>query len=336
MQPNPLVSVIVPNYNYATTLRLCLRALAAQTYRSIEVIVVDDCSTDDSVTVAESFGVRVLRTPRNSGPSVARNLGAAAADGEVLMFVDSDVALADDAVATSVAILRDDPGIGAVCGNYDTEPLIAGGLVKDYRNLYRHWWFARAEGDITGFLSSAILAMPAAVWAEVGPWNPRLTQSEGADVGERLTRRYRVRMTSRVIGRHDDDANLRVALSKVFTRTRVHIPFFLDRRRVVGVVTSAESGTGLACWLAAASSPAPLLLGAGWVLLPLLLLATWGFSDRRMYRFVWRLRGPRYTAAYAAAHLLVTLTIGVGVAAGLAQWLGSRRFRRLYEQEAVA
>ncbi|MFE9657834.1 glycosyltransferase family 2 protein [Micromonospora sp. NPDC006431] len=333
----PLVSVIVPNYNYARTLRLCLEGLGRQTHRPLEVIVVDDGSTDDSVAVAHSFpGVRLLRTPVNSGPSVARNLGAEAAAGEVLMFVDSDVALAPDAVATAVAILRDEPGVGAVCGNYDTVPLIDGTFTKDYRNLYRHWYFRAAEGSITGFLSTAILAVPARIWAEVGPFNPRLTQSEGADVSERLTDRYEVRMTSRVIGRHDDDATLRIALGKVFTRTRVHIPFFLHRRRVVGVVTSAESGTGLASWLAAATAPLPLLAGPAWTAVPVLLLMLWLFSDARMYRYVRQVRGPRYTVAFAGLHLVVSLTIGVGVAVGLLQWLLSRRFRRLYEEPAVA
>ncbi|MBO4204962.1 glycosyltransferase family A protein [Micromonospora echinofusca] len=332
----PLVSVIVPNYNYATVLRLCLRALTEQTHPALEVIVVDDCSTDDSVAVARSFpDVTVLRTPTNSGPSTARNIGAEAARGEILMFVDSDVALAPDAVATALAVLDSDPRIGAVCGNYDTVPLVRDSLVKDYRNLYRHWYFKIAEGSITGFLSTAILAIPARIWAEVGPWNPRLDQSEGADVGERLTDRYEVRMTSSVIGRHDDDANLRIAVYKVFTRTRVHIPFFLNRRRVVGVVTSAESGTGLASWLAAATAPLPLLFGAAWAVLPALLLLVWLASDGRMYRYVWRIRGLPYTAFFAAMHLLVNLTIGVGVAAGLVQWACSRRFRRLYDQEAV-
>ncbi|SCL33631.1 Glycosyl transferase family 2 [Micromonospora nigra] len=336
MRTAPLVSVIVPNYNYAQPLRHCLAALAAQTHGPLEVIVVDDGSTDDSVAVADSFGVRVLRTPVNSGPSVARNIGAEAARGEILMFVDSDVALAPDAVANAVAILAAEPGVGAVCGNYDTVPMTPGGVVRDYRNLYRHWWFRIAEGSITGFMSTAIVAVPSRVWDEVGPWNPRLTQSEGADVVERLTARYEVRMTSTVLGRHDDDATLRIALSKVFTRTRVHIPFFLHRRRVVGVVTSAESGTGLASWLAAATAPLPLVAGPVWAALPALLLLAWLLSDARMYRFVLRTRGLPFTVVYAALHLLVNLTIGVGVAAGLVQWLVSRRFRRLYEEQAVA
>ncbi|GAB3845310.1 hypothetical protein GCM10029963_23440 [Micromonospora andamanensis] len=63
----PLVSVIVPNYNYARALHLCLDSLRAQTYPHLEIIVVDDCSTDDSVAVAEAHGARVTRTPYNGG-----------------------------------------------------------------------------------------------------------------------------------------------------------------------------------------------------------------------------------------------------------------------------
>ena len=97
MSDKPLVSVIIPNYNYAKTLRLTLGSVRAQTYPALEVIVVDDGSTDDSIAVAESFGVTVLRTPSNGGCASARNLGVRHSSGEILFFLDSDVALAPTA-----------------------------------------------------------------------------------------------------------------------------------------------------------------------------------------------------------------------------------------------
>src|SRR4051794_17524977 len=106
---NPLVSVIVPNYNYATSLELCLRAIQDQTYQPIEVVMVDDCSTDDSVAVAERLGVKVISTGRNQGAAVARNLGVARTSGEILVFVDSDVAIYPDAVEVAVRMLETDP-----------------------------------------------------------------------------------------------------------------------------------------------------------------------------------------------------------------------------------
>ncbi|GAA3815602.1 hypothetical protein GCM10022226_40450 [Sphaerisporangium flaviroseum] len=344
MEPRPLVSVIVPNHDYGHVLALCLRAVKEQTYSPIEIICVDDHSTDDSVRVAESLGVRVISTPANSGgASVPRNLGAEHARGEILFFLDSDVALAPEAVAAAVAILRSDPEIGAVCGNFDPVPLIRDKLIKDYRNLFRHYWLRANEGPISGFLPSAMIAIPADVWAEVGPWNPHLTQSEGADVGERLADRYEVRLTSAVHGRHDDDATLGIALWKVFYRTRVQVPFFLQRRYAAGVVASPEAGASLAAALAVTTLPAPLLAGALWpaalpagalwpAVLPALLFATWLAIDRRMYRYVFASRGPAFGLYFVAMHFLVNLTIAAGAAVGIAQWLTSRSFRRMYRK----
>ncbi|WP_424533224.1 glycosyltransferase family 2 protein [Sphaerisporangium viridialbum] len=331
MASAPLVSVIVPNYNYGNVLAQCLKAVKAQTYSPLEIIYVDDCSTDDSVEVARSLGVRVLSTPRNSGVSVARNLGADHARGEVLFFLDSDVGLAPDAVAEAVALLGSDPGIGAVCGNYEPVPLNRDSLVKEYRTLYRHYWYRVAEGPIKGFLPVAIIAIPAAVWAEVGPWNPELLQTEGADVGERLTDRYEVRLTSAVRGRHDDDATVRVALRKVFTRTRLHVPFFLQRQYAPGVVGSPESAASLAAALTAATLPVPLLTGAAWTAaLPVLMFAACLAIDRRMYRFVFARRKAGFGLFFVGMHFLVNLTIAAGAGVGILQWLTSRSYRRLY------
>ncbi len=87
------VSVIVPAYNAAETLPLCLAALAAQDYphEKYEVIVVDDGSTDATAALARAAGVRVITQP-NAGPAAARNTGAAAATGDLLLFTDADCA----------------------------------------------------------------------------------------------------------------------------------------------------------------------------------------------------------------------------------------------------
>ncbi|WP_066361852.1 glycosyltransferase family 2 protein [Herbidospora mongoliensis] len=329
----PLVSVIIPNYNYGYVLGQCLESVRAQTYPNVEIVLVDDCSTDDSVAVARSMGVEPLSTSRNGGVSVARNLGVEHARGEVLFFLDSDVALAPDAVAEAVALLAADPEVGAVCGNYEAVPLHRGNLIREYRTLYRHYWYLVAEGPITGFLPVAIIAVPAAVWAEVGPWTAALTQSEGADVGERLAARYKVILTSAVRGRHDDDATLRIAMGKVFTRTRVHVPFFLQRRYAAGVIGSPESGASLAAALTAATLPVPLLTGLSWTaVLPVLLFLSFLGVDRRMYRYVLASRGVAFTLVFVALHFVINLTIAAGAGTGILQWLTSRSFRRLYDR----
>src|ERR1044071_1505350 len=85
------ISVIVPVYNSAGYLRSCLEHLRRSTLSDYECIVVDDGSTDDSSKIASEFGFRVLTTGCRRGPAFARNLGARAATGDILFFIDADV-----------------------------------------------------------------------------------------------------------------------------------------------------------------------------------------------------------------------------------------------------
>lgn len=91
----PLVSVIVPAWNAAATLPTALESLAQQTWEALEVIVVDDCSSDGTDAVVERFAqrdrrFRLLRLPSNQGAYVARNSGLAAARGDFITTHDSD------------------------------------------------------------------------------------------------------------------------------------------------------------------------------------------------------------------------------------------------------
>lgn len=87
----PSISVVIPCYNAAAFLRATIESILGQTQPVLEVIVVDDGSTDDSANIAESFGppVRVIRQP-NQGESAARNRGIEAAGGDWVAFLDAD------------------------------------------------------------------------------------------------------------------------------------------------------------------------------------------------------------------------------------------------------
>jgi mycofactocin system glycosyltransferase len=88
----PLVSVIIPVYNRPQEIRQCLTSLQALDYPAdkIEVIVVDDGSSDYTPAVVRRFDVRLIVQPCNRGQSAARNLGAGVARGEIIAFLDSD------------------------------------------------------------------------------------------------------------------------------------------------------------------------------------------------------------------------------------------------------
>jgi glycosyltransferase involved in cell wall biosynthesis len=127
------ISVIVPVYNSAGYLRSCLEHLRRSTLTDYECIVVDDGSTDDSGKIASEFGFRVLTTDRRRGPAVARNLGARAATGDILFFIDADVCVYPHTLARVRANFDQDPDLEAVIGSYDDEP-----ESQDFLSLYRN------------------------------------------------------------------------------------------------------------------------------------------------------------------------------------------------------
>jgi glycosyltransferase involved in cell wall biosynthesis len=88
---SPLVSIVIPAYNAATSLNTAVESVLAQTYAGVEVIVVDDGSTDDTPSVLARLGQRVRWTRQaNRGPGAARNRGLGLARGAYIMFLDAD------------------------------------------------------------------------------------------------------------------------------------------------------------------------------------------------------------------------------------------------------
>ncbi len=93
---NPKYSIVTPMYNSFALMNRYFNSLADQTYKNFEVIIVDDCSTDDSYqrlcdyVKRSPLTIKVLHTEKNGGPGIARNMGMDAASGEWLTFIDND------------------------------------------------------------------------------------------------------------------------------------------------------------------------------------------------------------------------------------------------------
>jgi N-acetylglucosaminyl-diphospho-decaprenol L-rhamnosyltransferase len=116
MTEKPRVSVIIANWNGAEHLRLCLPSLASQSFSLLEIIVVDNRSSDSSEGVARSFGARWLPLKINLGLAPALNCGAAIASGDRLLFVNNDMRFDPAFVAALVEPLERDEEIFATDG----------------------------------------------------------------------------------------------------------------------------------------------------------------------------------------------------------------------------
>jgi GT2 family glycosyltransferase len=116
MNEKPTVSVVIVNWNGAEHLRLCLPSLASQSFKLLEIIVVDNRSSDDSANVVRSFGVRWLPLELNLGLAPGLNRGATVASGDLLLFVNNDMKFDPGFVAALVEPFEREPEIFATDG----------------------------------------------------------------------------------------------------------------------------------------------------------------------------------------------------------------------------
>jgi Glycosyltransferases involved in cell wall biogenesis len=118
MKENPLVSVIIPVYNYDRYLGEAIESVLSQTYRHLDVIVVDDGSTDQSSEVARRFAERGVRYcyQKHAGIGPARNMGVEVAQGDVLAFLDADDRWPEEKIEQQLRAFEGDPALEMVFG----------------------------------------------------------------------------------------------------------------------------------------------------------------------------------------------------------------------------
>ena len=187
------VSVVIPAYNHARYLAAAIDSALAQTYAPVELIVVDDGSTDDTPRVLAAYGdrIRVIRQP-NQGAGAARNAGLAASRGEYVAFLDSDDIWLPRKLELQMARFDADPDLGLVhCGaeTIDEEGRTIGYLLDGLEG-----WVAsdllRLDREVMG--PGSDIVVPRRVAEEVGGFDERLPPSEDWDFSYRIAARYRV------------------------------------------------------------------------------------------------------------------------------------------------
>lgn len=182
------ISVIMPLYNARHLLAQVLPPLLAAVERGevLELIVVDDNSSDDGPQHCLELGVTLLRTPTRSGPGVARNMGVDAARGDVVLFIDSDVVMHAE-VPAIVAASFVSQDVGAVFGSYDDAPADRG-LVSKYMNLRHHYIHQRGKEQSETFWAGCG-AVDREVFLEAGGYDPErypLPSIEDIELGHRI------------------------------------------------------------------------------------------------------------------------------------------------------
>lgn len=190
----PLVSVIIPTYNRADTIRRSIDSALAQSYRPIEVIVVDDGSSDATRDVLEDYGNRIIYIHQNNaGPSVARNTGVGLARGEFIAFLDSDDTWRPTKIARQVRLLLAGGERVPCCicnaslidGDESTTSTFE---VSDViSNLQEGFWMNPAPIIATRFiLFNQVVMVRRAAFERVGGYKPQMRLLEDHDLAFRL------------------------------------------------------------------------------------------------------------------------------------------------------
>jgi glycosyltransferase involved in cell wall biosynthesis len=194
MKDQPLVSVIIPTYNRAAFIADAIESVKCQTYQSVEIIVVDDGSTDDTLVWLERYrdDVRVL-TQSNRGPAAARNTGLRAARGEIVALLDSDDVWEPHKLARQIRLLqRAGPDVPCcICNAWMVFPDGSRQETFDYARLFpsvsEGVWLNPAEIFASRFvLFAQTAAIRRAVLERIGGFDESLRFHEDHELPLRL------------------------------------------------------------------------------------------------------------------------------------------------------
>ena len=318
------LSLIVPAHGRPDLLRRCVTALHEQAPAGAEIIVVDDASEPpvDPATVP----ARTLRTPRQLGPPGARNFGAAAAQGAILIFVDSDVIAEPGAVARFLARFAD-PAVDSVMGIYALHGG-DGSFFSAYKNLYWHtnqMW----QADDSCNVCTALFAVRAAVFHEVGGFDPGSLLGEDRQFGLALRQKGRnTRLDKDIRGVHLKHFGLYSLLRHHFDNAGARVRLYaLARGRHTALAYAGDASHGqraaiiLAPLMTLVLLLAPVMPARVSVLLVLAGSTLFVVLAHRPLRLARREKGIRFAAACALVYFAECLVAAAGLAYGFARHL---------------
>jgi glycosyltransferase involved in cell wall biosynthesis len=243
---NPIVSVIVPCFNAAPWLGKALDSVLAQTHRPLEIIVVDDGSSDESVRVARTYaaqGVQLMTQP-NRGASAARNHGLRHARGDYVQFLDADDALGPAKIEAQVSALQAAPPDTLASGRWGhfTDDLAQATFNPETVYSARSGVeFLQLHFETGTMMQPGAWLAPRALLARIGPWDETLSLN---DDGEYFSR---VMLAARGI--------LHVSAAECFYRR--HARSSLSRRRDARALRSLHRSIELTLARLLAADPSP-------------------------------------------------------------------------------
>jgi len=201
---NPKVSIIIPTYNEENNIRRLIVSVNKQTYKNIEVIVVDDGSADSTVEIATKLKARVFARD-HAERSVQRNFGAQKAKGKYLFFLDSDMELTNNVVAECVKKLQKT--------NYKAlvipEKTTGTGFIATLRKFEREMYKKDSNVEVARFFEKK-------TFNEFTGYDAHLTGPEDYDLPYRISKKHKIGRINKLLFHHESSLTLGGLLKKRF------------------------------------------------------------------------------------------------------------------------
>lgn len=321
--PNHLTtSVVIPVYRDSSSLRACLNSLSDTDPPPFEVIVVADGDPGDLQQLTEPLGARFLRSSVRGGPAKARNLGAGAAGGDILLFIDSDVTVPSDIIGMVESVLRLEPELAAVFGSYDDQPAYED-FISQYKNLFHHYVHQTSRED-AGTFWSACGAIRSDIFRKLGGFNEKYRRPsiEDIELGYRLKRSgYNIRLCKALQVEHLKRWGFASMIWTDFFKRAVPWSDLIIRHRMfindLNLKTTSRMSVVFVYGLLVT------LIGAFWwpgclVLAGACAIALISFNAG-LYRFFGRKRGWLFSLRAVPLHWFYLFYCGLGFAIGVAR-----------------
>ena len=270
---NPLVSVIVTTRNNHATLEACLSSVAAQDYKQIELIVVDNNSSDDTKEIAARYTKLVF----NKGPerSAQRNFAADKASGEYLLVIDSDMELGERVVSSCVDVVKKSPDVGGVI---IPEESFGEGFWAQCKQLERSYYVGQDSIEAARFFR-------ADAFEKAGRYSEEMTGGEDWDLSRRVAAVAPIARASEFIRHNEGRLYFGRTVGKMYYYAQ-HAREYFAKNPTKSALTD-RSGP-LARYKLFFSRPAKLLrrphVGAGMLLLKTAEYAVGGLGDLKANR----------------------------------------------------
>ncbi|MBL7031566.1 MAG: glycosyltransferase family 2 protein [Nitrospira sp.] len=314
-----MISIVIPTYNSAKFMPNLLDSIFKNKIDDMEVVIVDDLSTDDTVEIAKKYPVSVIELEKNGGPARARNIGVGEAKGDIIFFLDSDVVVMDGTIKEVEDYFRNDPSAQCVIGICATEPLNKG-FVPKYMAMFEYIHLLDTPGNKVTVFAPRCGAIKKELFRDLGGYREKY---KGADVEDfelarRICKVENIYLNPKILVRHQFVNNSEEAIKNYFKRAVMWIHLFLkDKQFDNAGPTSPSNGIAAICSFMSilALLTAPFL---GWTL-PLfsLLIVTFVFVNLRWWNFM------RKEAGFGFAMKALALNYVLGIDIILASLYGT-------------